>query len=134
VSEVHDRSSKTGSSLGDASEVVRRIVQVGGLTRSELESALAEAGVCLNASAEILLADPLFASDEAETATTVEIVESTLGQLGLAGGATLPQVLAVAREQDLLPCAPFVAPCSASARTSAIALTPRPLELYSEPP
>jgi hypothetical protein len=90
--------------------VVRRIVQVGGLTRSDLASALAEAGVRLNVSAETLLADPLFASDEAETATTVEIVESTLGQLGLFDGATLPQVLAVARQQNLLPCAPFVAP------------------------
>jgi hypothetical protein len=85
-------------------------VQVGGLTRSDLESALAEAGVRLNASAETLLADPLFTSDEATTATTVEIVETTLGQLGLAAGATLPQVLAAAREQNLLPCAPFVAP------------------------
>lgn len=96
--------------MGGASEVVRRIVQVGGLTRSELQSALAEAGVRLNASAEMLLADPLFASDAAETATTVEIVESTPRQLGLTGGSTLPQVLAAAREQSLLPCAPFVAP------------------------
>jgi hypothetical protein len=96
--------------LGNASEAVRRLVQVGGLTRSDLESALADAGVCLNASAETLLADPLFASDEAETATTVEIVETTLGQLGLASGATLPHILTVAREQNLLPCAPFVAP------------------------
>ncbi|MFZ2012571.1 MAG: hypothetical protein WAV00_01975 [Nocardioides sp.] len=90
--------------------MVRRLVQVGGLTRSDLESALAEAGVRLNASAETLLADPLFASDEAETATTVEIVEGTLGQLGMASGATLQQIMAVAREQNLLPCAPFVAP------------------------
>lgn len=96
--------------MEESSQVLRRIVQVGGLTRSDLESALVEAGVRFNASAETLLADPLFESAEAETAATVEIVECTIGQLGLASGATLPQVLAAAREQGLMPCAPFTGP------------------------
>ncbi len=85
-------------------------MRVGGLTRPDLRSALAAAGVRLNASAETLLDDPLFASNEAETAATVQIVECTVGQLGLTVGATLPEILASAREHDLLPCPPFTGP------------------------
>ena len=85
-------------------------VRVGGRTRSELQSALAAAGVRLNASAETLLDDPVFASAEAETARVIGVVERAVGQLGLSDGATLPQILGAAREQGLLPCPPYAAP------------------------
>ena len=82
-------------------------MRVGGLTRPELQSALAAAGVRLNASAETLLDNPMFASPEVET---VEIVECTVGQLGLINGATLPRIMASAREQGLMLCPPITGP------------------------
>lgn len=88
----------------------RRTVRVGGLTRPQLQSALDVAGVRLNVSAETLLADPVFASTESETAAAVEIVERTVGQLGLTSGATMPQILTAAQEQGLTLCAPFAGP------------------------
>jgi len=88
----------------------RRVVRVGGLARPDLRSALAAAGVRLNASAETLLNDPLFASTQAETVHAVEIVERSVGQLGLTDGATLPEILASARDHRLMLCAPFAAP------------------------
>jgi hypothetical protein len=75
-----------------------------------LQSALAAAGVRLNASAETLLNDPLFASQEAAVVAPVEIVECTVRQMGLTYGATLPQILAAAREQGLMLCPPFAGP------------------------
>lgn len=96
--------------MKDSPHLERRVVRVGGLTRPDLRSALATAGVRLNASAETLLDDPLFASTEAETVATVEIVQLTVGQLGLIIGATLPQILASAREHDLMLCPPFTGP------------------------
>jgi hypothetical protein len=96
--------------MGGSAQVQRRIVRVGGLTRSELASALAAADVRLNASAEVLLADPLFAGADAEIPASVEVVECTVGQLGLDDGATLPQILAAGQEQGLASCAPFTGP------------------------
>jgi hypothetical protein len=87
-----------------------RLVRVGGLALPDLRSALSAAGVRLNASAETLLNDPLFASADAETAHMVEIVECTVGQLGLTDGATLPGILSAARKQGLSLCAPFAGP------------------------
>jgi hypothetical protein len=110
VSEVDAWSNKVGRSLKDSPQIERRTVRVGGLTRPDLQSALAAAGVRLNASAETLLEDPLFEGAEAETAATIEIVERTVGQLGLTIGATLPRILASAREQGLLLCPPFTGP------------------------
>ncbi len=110
VSDVHVWSGKIGRYLEDSPQIERRIVRVGGLTRPELKSALAAAGVRLNTSAETLLDDPLFASTEAETVTAIETVECTVGQLGLTHGATLPRILASAREQGLMLCPPFTGP------------------------
>jgi len=87
-----------------------RILQLGGLTREELQSALAAAGVRLNASAETLLADPLFASIDAKTVQAAEIVERTVSQLGLTDGATLVEILASGREQGLMLCPPYTGP------------------------
>jgi hypothetical protein len=85
-------------------------VRVGGLTLPDLQSALAAAGVRLNASAEQLLDDPMFASTEAETVATFALIELTVGELGLTSGATLPRILASAREQGLMLCPPFTGP------------------------
>jgi hypothetical protein len=96
--------------VDDSPQVGRWIVRVGGLTRPDLRLALAAAGVRLNASAETLLDDPVFANAEAETVETVEIVERTVGQLALADGAALPQIVAAASEQGLLLCPPYAGP------------------------
>jgi len=85
-------------------------VRVGGLTRSELTSALAAAGVQLNASAETLFDDPIFTSTEAETAQMIVVVERTVEEIGLDDGATLPAILAAARAHGLLPCPPYAGP------------------------
>ncbi|HET8664955.1 MAG TPA: hypothetical protein VFM08_11625 [Nocardioides sp.] len=88
----------------------RRTVRVGGLSREELLSALAAAGVRLNASAERLLDDPMFTSGEARAVQSVDVVEQTVGQLGLTDGATLVDILAAAEEQGLLRCPPYAGP------------------------
>jgi hypothetical protein len=82
-------------------------VRVGGLSRPDLRSALAAADVKLNASAQTLLDDPVFARTEAEA---VAIVERTVAQLGLKNGVTLARILASAQEQGLLPCPPYAGP------------------------
>jgi hypothetical protein len=87
-----------------------RIVRVGGLSRADLRSALAAAGVRLNQSAETLLDDPLFDGVEAGNVQTLAIVVHTVGQLGLADGTTLPLILAAARERRLTVCPPFTGP------------------------
>lgn len=96
--------------MEDVVHLERRNVRVGGRTRSELKAALAAAGVRLNVSAETLLEDPVFASTEAETAEDVALVECSVGDLGLAEGVTLPQILGAAQEAGLLLCPPFAGP------------------------
>jgi hypothetical protein len=96
--------------MGDFSRTERRILHIGGLTRSELKEALVLAGVQLNPSAETLLEDPVFQSTEAETVAAVDIVECSVGDLGLVEGATLPQILIAAEEAGLLLCPPFAGP------------------------
>lgn len=88
----------------------RRTLQVGGLTREEIHTALAAAGVRLNTSAERLLDDPVFASQEALTVQSFDMVERTVGQLGLTDGATLVEIMAARREQGFLLCPPYAAP------------------------
>jgi len=80
---------------------------VGGLARADLETALGSAGVRLNASAETLLEDAMFDSTEA---TTIQVVQCTVSQLGLRRGATLPRILATARDAGLGLCPPFAGP------------------------
>ena len=91
--------------MGDPASAEPLLLHVGELTRSDLKRALALAGVRLNAHAETLLEDAVFERTEAET---VEIVQRTVGELGLTRGAALPRILATAREHGLLPC-PLVA-------------------------
>jgi hypothetical protein len=96
--------------MQESERVERRFLRVGGLTRSDLKQALFSAGVRLNASGETLLEDPVFGSADAESVVTIELVECTVGDLGLNVGATLPQILATARDEGLVPCPPFTGP------------------------
>ena len=83
------------------------LLRVGGLTRADLEGALADAGVGLNASAETLLADAIF--DHQEPAT-FQVIECTVEELQLTESATLPHIFAGARAQGLLLCPPYTGP------------------------
>jgi hypothetical protein len=96
--------------MEDFTRAARRAVRVGGLTRPELKEALASAGVRLNASGETLLEDPVFESSEAETVAVVDIVECSVGDLGLTDGATLPQIFVAAEAAGLLLCPPYAGP------------------------
>lgn len=76
-------------------------MQVGALSRVQLLTALAAAGVGLNASAEVLLAHEMFDQQQAET---FDVVQRTVEQLGLPDGAPLSTVLATAQAQGLALC------------------------------
>ena len=84
-----------------------RALRVGGLTRVALIDRLRAAGVSLNASAETLLQHVVF---DAPEVMDVEIVESTVGDLGFTDGATLFQIFAAAKERGLRLCPPFTGP------------------------
>lgn len=93
--------------MGDPASAEPLLLRVGELTRSDLKSALALAGVRLNAHAETRLEDEVLDETEAET---VGIVQRTVSELGLSRGAALPRILATAREHGLLPCPPVAGP------------------------
>lgn len=76
-------------------------VRVGGLPRVTLLAALRQRGVQLNASATILLEDAVF---DSTTAETIQVVERSVGDLGLTEGAVLSRLLAVAQDRGLLLC------------------------------
>lgn len=76
-------------------------MQVDALSREQLLAALAVAGVGLNASAEVLLGHEVFDRQQVET---FDVVQRTVGQLGLTGGAPLSTVLATAQAQGLSLC------------------------------
>ena len=80
---------------------------VGGASREELHARLAELGIQLNDGARTLLEDSCFDTRAPET---LEVVQRSLHQLGLASGGTLPQITAAAREQGLVPLPPDTGP------------------------
>lgn len=82
-------------------------VQVGGQPRTQLVKTLSDAGVQLNAYAEMLLAHPTF---DAPAGQTLRIVERTVEQLGFTEGAVLSEVFASARNQGLELCPLVVGP------------------------
>lgn len=77
------------------------VVEVGGLSRSDLVAALREHGVQLNAHAETLLEHAAF--DELVPAT-LRIVDRSVEDLGLSAGGSLEQVFSAARTQGLELC------------------------------
>ena len=76
-------------------------VQVGGLTRTELRTALRAGDVLLNAHAETLLDHAVFDPRDPEE---IRLVVRDVGGLGFAEGATLPDVYAAARALGLSLC------------------------------
>ncbi|MCI0155411.1 hypothetical protein KNO15_01710 [Leifsonia shinshuensis] len=90
-------------------------MQVGGLTRAELRTALRAGGVLLNTHAETLLDHPVFDLRDPEE---VRIVERGVADLGLVDGATLPEVYAGAHARGLSLCPPDAGPYLRLAWTS----------------
>ncbi|SEH83849.1 hypothetical protein SAMN04515692_10522 [Leifsonia sp. CL147] len=82
-------------------------LSVGGLDREGLRSGLSTQGVLLNAFAELLLDHAVFDVREPED---IRVVQCTVGELGLGGGATLPEVFASAQGQGLALCPPDTGP------------------------
>lgn len=82
-------------------------LQVGGLSREQLLTALSEAGTALNASAELLLRHDVFDRQRVES---FDVVRRTVGQLGLTSGASLSTVLATAIAHGLSPCPVITGP------------------------
>lgn len=82
-------------------------VAIGGLARPELLSALASSGVRLNRAAETLLGSEVF---DIRIAETIQPVAVSVGDLGLATGASLSQILAAGSEHGLSACPLTAAP------------------------
>ncbi|OWR27259.1 helicase [Saccharibacillus sp. O23] len=83
-------------------EAATRIVQIGGLTKSELLEKLQADSIELNRYADLLFADDRFTTDE--TASRLTTVELCPADLGFPEGATMPQIQAAAFERDLRLC------------------------------
>ena len=78
-----------------------RSVTVGGTTKPELLQLLASHGVQWNAMATRLLDDARFTT--APSSTTLRTWETSVGELGLASGATIDAILARAEAHGLMP-------------------------------
>ncbi len=76
-------------------------IRVGGQSRDAVVRSLQDSGVLLNTHAETLLAHSAF---DAPAGRTLRIVERTVEQLGLGGGAVQSRVFAAARSQGLDLC------------------------------
>jgi hypothetical protein len=76
-------------------------VRVGGQSRTGMMQSLRDAGVQLNAHAEVLLAHPAF---DAPVRRRLRVVERTVEQLGLEHGGVQSQVFAAARDLGLELC------------------------------
>ncbi len=94
--------------MAEASRAGEWEVAVGGLSRSELKSELAAQGIVLNPHAETLLDDAIF--DEHGAAQAVVLAERTVADLGLADGATLPEIYEAAQRLGLRLCSADTAP------------------------
>jgi hypothetical protein len=92
----------------DAAPPIR--LQVGALSREQLLAALTAAGVGVNASAEVLLGHEVFERQQVEA---FDVVQRTVGQLGLTEGASLSTLLATAQAQGLALCPSSPAPTCA---------------------
>ncbi|KQY94467.1 helicase [Paenibacillus sp. Root52] len=83
-------------------ERLKRTVEVGGLTRTQLIQKLQQNTILMNELGKKLLADDKFRTSE--TKYSVEIVELTVGELGFPDGATTSRIFAKAIELDLELC------------------------------
>lgn len=87
--------------MADRTRVERLEVSVGGLSRRQLMTSLTSRGILVNGHAETLLEDVAFRD---RSPRPVMVAERTVAELGLPGGATLPQIFEVAQQQGLLLC------------------------------
>ncbi len=83
-------------------EAATRIVQIGGLTKSELLEKLQADSISLNRYADLLFADDRFTT--CETAGSLTTVELSTADLGFPDGATMPQIRSAAFELGLRLC------------------------------
>jgi hypothetical protein len=97
----------------DSSNAVQ--LRVGWLSRHELRVALDRSGVLLNASAEVLLDSEIF---ERQRIESFQIVQCTVGQLGIRNGGTLSSIFSRAREAGLSLCPNITGPYLRLARAS----------------
>lgn len=82
-------------------------ITIGTLSRSLLLEALQNAGVGLNPSATVLFDNSVFNRPAPQT---LSVITRSVGELGFADGATLPQIFDAAREGGLLFCPATLAP------------------------
>lgn len=82
-------------------------LDVGALSRPELQAALNDAGVLLNDAAEVLLANAAF---DRQTRDRFVVVERTVRQLGFESGAVLSAIFARASRLGLSLCPPTTGP------------------------
>lgn len=87
--------------MTDTSLIDRLDVSVGGLSRTDLRSALASRGVLLNAHAETLLDADVF---DRQDSRVIAVTERTVAALGRPDGAALSEILELGREQGLMLC------------------------------
>lgn len=82
--------SDTPSDFENPGAIVRRVVDIGGSSKTQLLSQLAVVGKELNDAAQALFASELF--NVLETTQSLTTVELSVGQLGFSQGATQPQL------------------------------------------
>ncbi|WP_274364104.1 helicase [Paenibacillus thermotolerans] len=83
-------------------QVVERVVEVGGLTKSQLIEKLKHYSILMNEAGERLLADDKFTTSD--TKYSLHTVELTVGDLGFPDGATTAQIFRTAGELGLEFC------------------------------
>jgi hypothetical protein len=81
---------------------VTRVVEIGGLAKSELIQQLQQFSILINEYAERLLADDKFTTSD--TKYSIQTVELTVGNLGFPDGATTDQIFNRASELGLELC------------------------------
>lgn len=83
-------------------EMIKRTVEVGGLTKTQLFQKLQQNSIMMNELGEKLLTDDQFTTSD--TKYSLQTVELTVGELGFPDGATTGQIFKRASELDLELC------------------------------
>lgn len=85
-----------------------RSIRIGGVDRSALLAQLVSGGIALNDAARALFTDPRFTT--APAATRIELVELSVGELGLPDGGTFDRIVEQAARSGLSLCPLEVGP------------------------
>lgn len=88
--------------------VIKKTIEVGGLSKAELIQRLQQSSISLNQYGEKLLYDDRFTTSEIKY--SLEIVELLVRDLGFPNGATLPEIYKQANELRLQLCPPELGP------------------------